>query len=138
MFQSVQVHKRGNATASTEVSIAPLIDMVFILLIFFLVTTTFVKDTGIQVERPAAAAVTLLQSDAMRVSITASGAIYIEGEPVQPPLLRERIHSFVTRHSNSSIIIIPDERSASGRLVEVMDIAKLAGAQDIAVATELK
>ncbi|MBH07245.1 MAG: biopolymer transporter ExbD [Phycisphaeraceae bacterium] len=136
MFQSVQAIKRGTASHSGEISMAPLIDMVFILLIFFLVTTSFVSDTGIEVERATAATAVPLSSDAMRVSITASGGIYLEGQLVELNMLQGKIQGFLSQHPNGSIVVIPDKNTVSGRLVEVMDIAKIVGTRDIAVATE--
>ena len=109
MFQSVQAIKRGAASHSGEISMAPLIDMVFILLIFFLVTTSFVSDTGIEVERATAATAVPLSSDAMRVSITASGGIYLEGQLVELNMLQGKIQGFLSQHPNGSIVVIPDK-----------------------------
>ena len=136
MFQSIQ--RRGNGISAPQVNIAPLMDMVFILLIFFVVTTTFVKETGIRVDRPQATASRSLESKSLRVAITKSGAVYTEGRRVELAELRERIKRFVAREKSPSVILIPDEATSAGRLVEVMDTAKLAGARDLAVATRRK
>ena len=132
MFQSIQ--RRGNGISAPQVNLAPLMDMVFILLIFFIVTTTFVKETGIRVDRPRAAASQSLESKSLRVAITKGGAVYTEGRRVELAELRERIKRFVAREKSPSVILIPDEATSAGRLVEVMDAAKLAGARDLAVA----
>ena len=136
MFQSVQ--RRGNGVSAPQVNLAPLMDMVFILLIFFIVTTTFVKETGIRVDRPQTATSEALDSKSMRISITSSGAVYTEGRRLELPALRERIQRFLSRDRSASVILIPDQTTSAGRLVEVMDAAKLAGARQLAVATRKK
>ncbi|MFQ5843876.1 MAG: ExbD/TolR family protein [Planctomycetota bacterium] len=137
MFTSVQ--RRGNGAAGApQVNLAPLMDLVFILLIFFLVTATFVRDTGITVERPRAAWSDSLDARSLRVGIAAGGAVYVEGQRTDLGALRERIARFVTDERDGSVVLIPDRKTPSGRLVEVMDTAKLAGARELAVATRRK
>ncbi|MEE8105969.1 MAG: biopolymer transporter ExbD [Planctomycetota bacterium] len=134
MFQPVS--RRGNGAGSTaQVNLAPMMDMVFILLIFFVVTTTFARDTGIHVERPQSVHSQSLDSGSLRISITKSGAVHTEGRRVDLTALRETVARFVAREKHGSVILIPDERTSAGRLVEVMDVAKLAGARDVAIAT---
>ena len=72
------------------------------------------------------------------MAITKGGAVYTEGRRVELAELRERIKRFVAREKSPSVILIPDEATSAGRLVEVMDAAKLAGARDLAVATRRK
>lgn len=78
MFQSIRQKKRPQEKA--EIKIAPLIDMVFILLIFFIVTTSFVSETGISVERPAAYSGQDLKGESIRLGIGPSGDIYIRAK----------------------------------------------------------
>ncbi|MDA1014536.1 MAG: biopolymer transporter ExbD [Planctomycetota bacterium] len=133
MFNSVQ--SNPDKSPAAIVDIAPLIDIVFILLIFFLVTATFVRDTGVKVSRPQAAAVQILEPTGLRVSITAGGDVYMDGSRVTLLELRNRVEEFVAGGRNQSVIVIPDEDLPAGRLIEVMDAARLAGANDVAVAT---
>lgn len=137
MFNSVQNRTRS-AGSAIAVDIAPLIDIVFILLIFFLVTATFVRDTGIQVRRPQASASRGLEPNSLRISIAASGAIYHEGQQLELPQLQDRVRQAVSRQADIPVIVIPDDRVSAGRLVAVMDAAKLAGAKDVAIATKRK
>jgi len=134
MFSSVQGRLKQQRSAAL-VDIAPLIDIVFILLIFFLVTTTFVRDTGVEVNRPEAVTAQATEPTSMRVSIAASGSVYTDGDQVSLDELRRRVQSFVARERKHALLIIPDKAVPSGRLVEVMDAAKLGGARDISVAT---
>jgi biopolymer transport protein ExbD len=120
------------------VDIAPLIDIVFILLIFFLVTTTFVRDTGVEVTRPQATATKSLESNSMRVSVTADGQIYADGHRVSLQEFRNKVSAFVARERERTVVVIPDGDLPSKKLVEVMDAARLGGAKDVAVATQRK
>ncbi|HCD32819.1 MAG TPA: biopolymer transporter ExbD [Phycisphaerales bacterium] len=136
MFSSMQ-HRKNNDPPLT-VDMAPLIDVVFILLIFFLVTATFVRETGIEVNRPQATAATSIDQQAMRISITVNGTIFTDGSAVDLDTLHNKINTFVASHPSSPIIVIPDQDTRAQRVVEVMDAAKLAGAEHVAIATEKK
>ena len=134
MFQSTQQGVRSGAAAAA-VDIAPLIDVVFILLIFFLVTATFVRPTGVEVERPTASQSESLEPESLRVSIAESGALYADGRKLSLTQWRERVREFVTSRELAHVIVIPDRAVPSGRLVRVMDEARAGGAEQVAVAT---
>lgn len=133
MFNSVQQRSTGSDAAAVD--IAPLIDVVFILLLFFLVTATLVQDAGVPVERPSASTSRALRAEAMRVTLAPSGAAYVDGMMVDDGVLRERLAAYVRQNPDASVVIIPDRTVPSGRLVEVMDQARAAGAEDVALAT---
>jgi biopolymer transport protein ExbD len=135
MFRSVQNRDQSNGVL---VDIAPLIDVMFILLLFFLVSSTFVRDTGVSVTRPQASMSQSLEPTSMRVSVTASGDVYAEGSRVSLEELRAKVAAFVAREKRRAVVVIPDVEVSAGRLVEVMDAAKLAGAEDVALATARK
>ena len=103
-----------------------------------MVTTTFVRDVGLEVRRPRAAQAQRLDARSLRVSVTMNGSVYIDGERLELSALRERVSRFIEREGSSAVIIVPDQKTTAGRLVEVMDAAKAAGATDIAVATREK
>jgi len=134
MFPSVRHRGNGRITAP-EVNLAPLMDLVFILLIFFVVTATFTRDTGINVNRPQASWSDSIDPLSLRVAITSSGAIYVEGRPMDMPTLRDRVERLVTEDPEASVILIADRELTAGRLVEVLDAARMAGAKNVAVAT---
>jgi biopolymer transport protein ExbD len=132
MFRSVR--SREQATEA-RVELAPLVDIMFNLLVFFLVSATFVRETGISVTRPQAVVSQSLEPSSMRVSITSTGEIYTEGLRVSLDELRSKVSSFVAREKKKSVVVVPDVDVPAGRLVEVMDAAKLGGATDVALAT---
>jgi len=132
------IRGRRASPPPTEVNLAPLIDMVFILLIFFLVTSTFVRETGVKVDKPQATASVSLESQSLRVAIAAGGGVYVEGRRLDLAQLRAAVREFIARERVASVVIIPDTSLPSGRLVEVIDAAKLGGAREIALATRDK
>lgn len=134
MFQSVR--NRDQANDQAVVDIAPLIDVVFILLIFFLVTTTFVKDTVLEVDRAEAANAKPTDAVSLRISVAASGTVYAEGQPVELDELARRVQRAMVREDLRSVIVIPDRAVPAGRLIEVVDTVRGVGIESIALAAE--
>ncbi len=124
------------AEAETAIDMAPLIDIVFILLIFFMVTTTFVKDMKLDLERPKANSAVAASSKAIRLFIDRSGDTYLDGEPVRLWLIQSKLRDLLSAASNKIVLVVTDEGVAAGRLVEVVDQARLAGAESVGVATK--
>lgn len=112
---------------------APLIDMIFILLIFFLVTTSFVRETGIEVSRPTAVTAVPQEKSSLLVGVTATGAVYFEGNAVDLMSLRSMLKQRLHERRDWTVVLVVDRNAPSGRLVEVMDECKLAGADRIAI-----
>ncbi len=119
-----------------DINISPLIDMVFILLIFFMVSTTFVKDMKLDLNRPSAQSQTTASTKSIRLYIDNQGDVYLDGEPVQVWVIQSRVRDLIATSTNKSVLVVTDEDVPSGRLVEVVDQARLAGADDVGVATE--
>ncbi|MGD8860991.1 MAG: biopolymer transporter ExbD [Myxococcales bacterium] len=119
-----------------DIDISPLIDMVFILLIFFMVTTTFVKDMKVELERPGAASASRASSKSLRVAIDSSGNVFVDGTGVRPWMVQSRVRDFLKSSTSKSVLVITDRRVPAERLVEVVDQCRLAGAADVGVATE--
>ncbi len=119
-----------------DVDISPLIDVVFILLIFFMVTTTFVKDAQLDIERPGASSGEAANSKAVRVSIDRSGAVYLGDAPVKPWMLQSRVRDMLRDGADGAVLVIVDRNVASEKLIEVVDQCRLAGANDVGVITD--
>lgn len=126
---------RQETEEESRVDISPLIDVVFILLIFFVVTTTFVKDMTLEIERPSAASASLAPSKAVRIFIDDQGQVYLDDQPVRVWMVQSRVRSLLHEGADS-VLVVTDEKVPSGRLVEVVDQARLAGAKNVGVATE--
>ncbi len=117
------------------IDISPLIDCVFILLIFFMVTANFVRDMNLPIERPKASSAAVASSKALRVYIDAAGAVYIADEPVRPWMLQSRVRDMLQSLTSKTVLVVVDRRVAAERLIEVVDQCRLGGANDVAVAT---
>jgi len=132
MIRSVQ--RRGQVRTNTVVDVAPLLDVVFILLIFFLVTATFLEETGVDVERPRASTAQALPAESLRIAIAADGGVFAEGRRLDLAELEQLVRRFLGPSAEGAVVLIPDEAAPAGRLVEVLDHTKRAGATRIAVA----
>jgi biopolymer transport protein ExbD len=117
------------------IDITPMIDMVFILLIFFMVSTTFVKDMKLDLDRPAASSAVTASTKAIRLYIDSSGDTYMDGEPVQIWVIQSRLRDQLKTMTAKAVLVVTDVGVPAGRLVEVVDQARLAGATDVGVAT---
>jgi biopolymer transport protein ExbD len=118
-----------------NIDVSPLIDMVFILLIFFMVSTTFVKDMKLDLNRPAASSSSTASTKAIRLYIDKQGEIYLDGEPVRVWVVQSRIRDLLDASTSKSVLVVSDDGVPAGFLIEVIDQARLAGATDVGVAT---
>jgi biopolymer transport protein ExbD len=133
MFQSVRLRRKGHR--QVEIRIAPLIDMVFILLIFFIVTTTFVSETGLDVERPQSQASRELPEDAILIGLGPSGEIYLDGNRISLFSLRSRISNSLIKNPQRAVVVVADQAASAQMIVRAMDELRLGGATRIALAT---
>ncbi|MBK8098720.1 MAG: biopolymer transporter ExbD [Planctomycetes bacterium] len=116
---------------------SPMIDCVFILLIFFIVTTTFVEETGVQVDKPQAASSVRLEKTSILVALTAKGEVVYGGREIGisgvQPLVKRMLQK-----EDVPVIVQADAAAPSGLLVRIIDEAKLAGATKVSLATAAK
>ncbi len=122
--------------ADATIDIGPMIDIVFILLIFFMVTTTFVKDMKLELERPKASSAMAVSSKAIRLFIDHAGNTYMDGEPVRLWLIQSKLRDLLSTSTSKVVLVVADEGVPAGKLVEVVDQARLAGAESVGVATK--
>lgn len=116
---------------------SPLIDMVFILLIFFAVSTTFVKDMQLELERPNAQSSSVSSSKSVRIYIDRNGNTYMNEQSVKPWMIQSFVREALSVSSTSTVLVVTDRLTSTEKLVEVVDQAKLGGATEVGVATEL-
>jgi biopolymer transport protein ExbD len=122
------------STGSTELNMAPLIDMIFILLIFFLVTTSFVKESGVEVKRPIASTAQSKEKTNMIVAVTKEGQIYVEGHTIDIRSVRSFMERFMYETPGGSVVIAADAESMTGVVIQVLDACRLAGVKEVSVA----
>lgn len=130
--------KRGKKELKSHFDLTPLIDCVFILLIFFALSSTFILRPGIKVDLPRASIPGVQKRAEHIVTITRKGYIFLDGEPVDTDLLYAQLVSLVAKDQVPVLIIEADQMSYHGAVVKVMEVAKKAGVDRIAIATQPK
>ena len=125
---------QSEAEEESEINITPLIDIVFIMLIFFIVTATFVKETGIDVNKPDAPTATVKNKANILIAIDASDNIWIERRRIDPRSVRPNIERLHAENPQGSVVIQADKKSTNEMLVLVMDASRSAGVFNIALA----
>jgi biopolymer transport protein ExbD len=118
----------------TEINLTPMLDVVFIMLIFFIVTAVFVKEPGIDITRPEAVTATAPQGGSIYVAISPLGEIWIDGDPVELPAVRLAIERLRSENPEAGLVIQSDSEARNEQLIAVMDAAKAAGLTEIIVA----
>ena len=128
---------RRASKKSLELNIAPLIDMVFILLIFFLVTTSFVKETGVDISRPTASTAVAKTKSTILIGITRDNTIHLDRREMDVRAVRSGVERAMAENPEASVVIVADKESKTGLVITVMDACKLAGAENVSLAASL-
>lgn len=123
---------REASDESTGVDLTPMLDVVFIMLIFFIVTTSFIKESGVEIERPNSSAATARPDTQVLVAITDQGSVWVDGEAVDAHRVGSRVAELVSE--GGGVVVQADRRSTTGTLIEVMDRIRDAGVENVAVA----
>jgi biopolymer transport protein ExbD len=124
----------NNDADGADIDITPMLDIVFIMLLFFIVTTSFVKESGITVNRPSAETAEQKTGSNLLVAIRANGEIWIDRRVVDVRSVRANIERMKADNPEGAAIIQADEFAPSGLLVKVMDQIRLAGITNISIA----
>jgi biopolymer transport protein ExbD len=132
---NVRKSLRGGS-GRVEINMGPLIDMVFLLLIFFVVTTSFVKEAGIDVQRSTAATAEVKQHGNIMIGVTREGEIFMEGKRVDVRSIRPLVERALAEDPDSGVVIVVDKRCETGVVVKVMDQCRLAGASNVSLAAK--
>jgi biopolymer transport protein ExbD len=120
---------------SDDINISPLIDMVFILLIFFVVTTSFSRETGVEVNKPKAASSQTLSQENILIAVTAEGTIHILEKQVDLNQLSIIVKRLATENPERQAVIMVDRNARSGDVVDVIDACNLSGVKKVNIAT---
>jgi len=126
---------RGGGS-EVNINMGPLVDMVFLLLIFFVVTTSFVKETGIEVQRSTAATAERQERGNIMLGVSADGQIYMEGKRIDVRSVRALIERALAEDPESGVVIVADKDSNTGTVVQAMDQCRLAGATNVSLAAK--
>ncbi len=119
----------------SSIDISPLIDCVFILLIFFIVTTVFVEETGVEVDKPNAASASQLEKTSILIAVTAEGRVFYGGRDIGISNVQPTVRRLIQKEM-LPVIVQADTHAPAGLMVRVIDEAKLAGAEKISIASK--
>lgn len=125
-------HIKLEAESMPEINMSPMVDMIFLLLIFFMVTTVFTKESAVGIQRPSAQSAVEMNNDAIILCISSKGVITHQGQVYQlrqiPALLKEQLGT------KGSVTIIADKDNPTGITVQLIDQCRMAGIEDISLA----
>ena len=128
--------KRSSSEQNADIDMTPMLDIVFIMLIFFIVTTSFVKESGIDVNRPSASTGTTKVQANIIVAIKSNGEVWVDKRLVDFRAVRANVSRLHAENPLGSVIISADKDSKTQDLIQVIDQIRLAGIMNPAIATE--
>lgn len=129
---------RSNSEQTADIDMTPMLDIVFIMLIFFIVTTSFVKESGIDVNRPTAQTATRKEQGNIIVAIKSNGDVWIDKRLVDIRAVRANVSRLHAEQPLGSVVIAADKDTRVSVLTQVMDQIRLAGIMNAAIATEIE
>jgi biopolymer transport protein ExbD len=121
---------------SEEINMTPMLDVVFILLIFFIVTASFVKEAGIEVNRPEAATAVKKERANILVAISDKGEIWINKRRIDVRAVQANIERLKAENPQGTVVIQADKKATTDVLIKVMDSARAAGVYDVSIAAQ--
>jgi len=127
---------RFRSTDEAAVDMTPMLDVVFIMLIFFIVTASFVKEAGVDVNRPNAETAEQQNRGNIMIAIRPNGEVWVDRRPVDVRALRANVERLRAENPEGTVVILADKESQTGLLVEVMDQVRLAGVSNVAIAAD--
>ena len=128
--------RRHAHTEEADINITPMLDIVFIMLIFFIVTTSFTKETGAIIIRPEAAQAVALQNGTILIGVKPNDDIWMAKRQVELREVRQMVERARAENPEGSVVIVADKGSRIGTVTQVMDQVKMAGVQGISISAE--
>ncbi len=130
------MRKHNQPEEEAEINITPMLDIVFIMLIFFIVTTSFVKETGIDPNRPEAETAETKERGNIMIAISPTDQIWMNKSSVELQQIRPMVEAARAENPESSVVIIADEEATTGLVIDLMDQIRLAGVASISLAAD--
>ena len=125
---------RHQQDEDTGIDLTPMLDVVFIMLIFFIVTSSFIKESGVDVQRPQAETASPQDKGNILIAITADGQVWMDKKVVDVRSVRAHVERMRVDQPDGAVVVQADQDARTGLVVQVMDQARLAGVQDVALA----
>ena len=120
----------------SEINLTPMLDVVFIMLIFFIVTATFIKEAGIDINRPEAELARPQEKASVLIAVSANNEIWIDRKKTQPQGVRTAIERLMAENPEGEVVIQADREAYAEAVLTVMEAARLAGVQNIALSAQ--
>jgi biopolymer transport protein ExbD len=127
--------KRAQGADEAEIDLTPMLDIVFIMLIFFIVTSTFIKEPGVDINRPDAETTEKVTTVAVLIAITRDNRIYIDKKEIDRKAVRVNVERMLAENPKGAIVIQADKDSEAGVMMEVMEAVRDAGASATKIST---
>lgn len=128
--------KKSGQEEAGEIDLTPMLDVVFILLIFFIVTSVFVTEAGIEVSKPEASTVEDTSGDLILIAVGSGGDIWIDGDQIDPRFIRSRFELRLADAPNSAVIIQADQNSNNEQVMLILAAAREANIEDVSISAE--
>ena len=128
--------RRHTQTEEAEINITPMLDIVFIMLIFFIVTTSFTKETGAVITKPEAEQAISLRNGTILIGVKPNDDIWMSKRLIELREVRSMVEQARAENPKGSVVIVADKDSRIGTVTQVMDQVKMAGVQGIAISAE--
>ena len=132
----MRLGRRHSKNEEAQIDLTSMLDIVFIMLIFFIVTSSFVRESGVEVNRPQASNVVSQKDAGIFVAVTSANDIYIDKRLIDVERVQATLEHLLLEQPEASLVIQADEHAYNGTVVKVMDAAKGAGIKNIALAAE--
>ncbi|MFT5578345.1 MAG: biopolymer transport protein ExbD [Paraglaciecola psychrophila] len=128
--------RRGGADEASEIDLTPMLDVVFIMLIFFIVTASFIKEAGIEVNRPEASTASKKENVNILIAISPTNEIWIDKRRVDKRAVRSVIERMHAENPKGAVVVQADNKSTTETVTAVIDASRAAGVYDVSLATE--
>lgn len=128
----------NDSSDEAAIDMTPMLDIVFIMLIFFIVTTSFVKEAGLEVNRPSASSAQTVKKGNIMVAIGAAGDVWVDKRRIEVDAVRANIERLRAESPDGAVVIQADTEANAGVVVKVMDQIKMAGVESISIAATNK
>jgi biopolymer transport protein ExbD len=132
------MRKHAQSDEAEEINMTPMLDIVFIMLIFFIVTAVFVKEAGVSVDKPIAVSAQLKQQAAVLIAVTSADQVWVNRKKVEIKALRTVLERLLAENPRGTVVIQADREAKSGITMQVMEAARQAGAPNVALSADVR
>ncbi|MFN9585994.1 MAG: ExbD/TolR family protein [Pseudomonadaceae bacterium] len=130
----MRMRRHHQQDEDTGIDLTPMLDVVFIMLIFFIVTSSFIRESGVEVQRPQAETATPQDKGNILIAVTADGQIWMDKQPVDIRSVRAHVERMRVDQPEGAVVVQADQDARTGLVVQVLEQERLAGVQDVALA----